>query len=388
MAFFGYGFRPFFLGGALWTAAAMPLWAALMTGRVEFAVQYGAVAWHAHELLFGYGAAIVAGFVLTAVPNWTNRPPVRGAALLALFVLWAAGRAALACTDAVGFAAAAVVDGLFLPALALVVAREIAAGRNRRNYKVAAILLALAAVNACFHAELFFAGYPFYSTRAAVAVLIALIMLIGGRVVPSFTRNWLVQQGSGQRLPAPSDAFDRAAVGVAVIGLALWTVFPDGPVTGLALLAAGAAQAGRLARWAGLRTFGEPLVLILHVGYAFVPAGFLAVGGSVLWPLAVPPSAALHVWTAGAVGVMTLAMMTRVSRGHSGRPLTAPPATRLLYLLAILAVVIRLAALALPDRTLTLLVLASLAWTGAFGGFAALYGPMLLRPRQSTATPG
>lgn len=387
MAFFDYGFRPFFLGGALWTAAAMPLWAALVLGRVEFAAQYGAVAWHAHELLFGYGAAIVAGFVLTAVPSWTGRPPLRGAALLALFALWAAGRAALACTDFIGFAAVAAVDSLFLPALALVVARDIAAARNRRNFKVAAILLVFAAVNVCFHAELFYGGYPFYSTRAAVSVLIALIMLIGGRIVSSFTRNWLVPRGSA-RLPKPAGAFDRAALGIAVIGLALWTAFPDEPATGLALLAAGVAQAGRLARWAGLQTFGEPLVLILHAGYAFVPAGFLAVGSSVLWPQAVPPWIAIHAWTAGAVGVMTLAMMTRVSRGHSGRPLTAPPATRLLYLLAILAALVRLATIALPDLALTLLVLASIAWAGAFAGFAALYGPMLLRPRQAPSEPG
>ncbi len=377
---FSHGFRPFFLGGALWAAATMLLWIAMLTGRIAFETPYGAVPWHAHELLFGYGTAVVAGFLLTAIPNWTGRPPIRGPALCILFAVWVSGRLAILAAGVVGLAAAAIVDSLFLLGLSAVVLREIVAGRNRRNLKVAMVVLLFCLTNIAFHLELFLNGYPFHATRAAVSVLVILIMLIGGRIIPGFTKNWLAGQG-GWALPTPFNAFDRLALGIAVTALALWIVFPERPFTGGALLLAALVQAGRLARWSGHHTFREPLVLILHVGYAFVPLGFAAVGSSILWPDTVPTSGVLHAWTTGAIGVMTLAVMTRASRGHCGRPLTAPATTRLIYLLVVLAAIARLAMALLPGSAFTLLVISSLAWTAAFTAFVIFYGPMLLLSR-------
>jgi uncharacterized protein involved in response to NO len=378
-----HGFRPFFLGGALWAALAMPLWLGLITGNLDFAVSYGAVAWHAHEFLFGYVAAIVTGFLLTAIPNWTGRLPLRGGVLLALFAVWAAGRGALLAVDVIGFIPAAIIDSCFLLTFAVMVLREIIAGHDWRNAKVAALVTLLAAANILFHVEVFVAGGPDYALRAGIATIVGLIMLIGGRITPSFTRNWLVKQGSN-RLPTPFGRFDMVALGAAGIALLLWTALPEAPGTGIACLVAGVLHGLRLSRWASMSTWREPLVLILHVGYVFVPLGFLLVGFSIRWPSVVSTSAALHSWTAGTIGVMTLAVMTRASLGHSGRELVATRGTQMIYVAAILAALSRIGAPLLPGFSQTTLTLAAVAWTVAFAGFVLLYGPMLLRPRRAS----
>jgi uncharacterized protein involved in response to NO len=379
-----YGFRPFFLGGAFWAALAMPLWLGLVSGELDFAATYGALAWHVHEFLFGYVVAIVAGFLLTAVPNWTGRLPVRGGALLILFVLWLAGRAALLGVDLFGLVTAAAIDALFLPTLAIVILREIIAGGDLRNAKVAAIVTLLAAANIAFHVEVAVLGMADYALRAAVAAVITLVALIGGRITPSFTRNWLAKQDS-TRLPAPFGRFDVLALVVTGAALLLWTALPDVLLTGIALLIAGVIHLVRLSRWAGILAWREPLVLILHAGYAFVPLGFLLVGASNLWPSAVPASAALHAWTAGTMGVMTLAVMTRASLGHSGRDLAATAGTKLIYGAAILAALSRIAAPLIDGPTLHFLTITAGAWTVAFAGFVLLYGPMLLTSKRSSS---
>jgi len=383
MVLFQFGFRPFFLGGALWAAAAMALWLGLVTGHLHFAAGYGALAWHGHELLFGYAAAIVAGFLLTAVPNWTGRLPVRGPTLLALFALWVAGRAAMLAIDAIGFWPAVLVDILFLPVLAALILREIAAGKDRRNAKVLVLVAVLAAANIAYHLEVQAFGMADYGLRAGVAVLIALIMLIGGRVTPSFTHNWLARQGQAVR-PVPFGGFDKLALGIGVVALLLWVVAPALPAvpelaaaTGAAFLVAGLVHAVRLGRWAGAATWREPLVLVLHVGYAFVPLGFLLMGTAFLWPAILPTSAVLHAWMAGAIGVMTLAIMTRATLGHTGRALTAGPGTLAIYTAILLAALARIVMPLLPDLAQPLLTLAAAGWFGAFAGFALLYGPML-----------
>jgi uncharacterized protein involved in response to NO len=361
----------------------MALWFGLMTGRLDFAASYGPVAWHAHEFLFGYVAAIVGGFLLTAIPNWTGRLPVHGGALLALFVLWAAGRVALIAVDMIGPLAAATVDSLFLSALAAVVLREIIAGRNLRNVKVAALLTLLAATNVLFHVEVVTSGMANYAMRTGIAVIVSLIMLIGGRITPSFTHNWLVRQGS-ERLPAPSGRFDTAAFVMGGAALFLWVAMPETPITGTALVIAGLIQAVRLSRWAGTSAWREPLVLVLHIGFGFVPLGFVLVGSSVLWPATVLASAALHAWTAGAMGLMTLAVMTRASLGHTGRALTATPGTQAIYVAATLAALSRIVAPFVGDLSFAMLVLGAAAWTAAFAAFVFLYGPMLLQPKLAS----
>jgi len=377
-----YGFRPFFMGGALWAAIAMPLWLGLITGQLEFASSYGAVAWHAHEFLFGYVSAIVAGFLLTAVPNWTGRLPVRGGALLALFAVWATGRVALLLVDQIGVVAATTADSLFLPVLAAVVLREIVAGNNWRNAKVAVLISLLATANIGFHVEVIVAGMADYALRAGIAVVVGLIMLIGGRITPSFTRNWLAGQGA-KRLPVPFARFDVAAIAASLSALLLWVALPDSQLAAAALVGAGFVQVFRLSRWVGASTWREPLVLVLHAGYAFLPLGFLLVGAGILWPTMVPASALLHAWTAGMVGLMTLAVMTRASLGHSGRTLTANIGTQAIYFAVALAALSRIAAAFFGDWMNTMPTFSAVAWTAAFTGFVFLYGPMLLRHKQA-----
>ena len=386
-ALLSYGFRPFFLGGALWSALAMAGWIGFLSEAVALPTALDPVSWHAHEFLFGYLAAIVAGFLLTAVPNWTGRLPIVGVPLGALVGLWLAGRLAIAVSAHLPPALVAVVDLAMPVVLAAAIAREICKGRNWRNLVVLVILLVLIAGNAVFHWEA--QAGPLAGSNAAaglglrigLAAGVMMIAVIGGRIVPSFTRNWLVKRGEG-RLPAPFASFDKLALVALLLALVLWAAAPESRLAGTALVVAGLTQAARLARWAGYRTGAEPLVWVLHLGYAFVPLGAVVLGLAVLAPLAVSVPAAQHVWMAGGIGLMTLAVMTRATLGHTGRALTAGPGTTALYLLLIAAVMARLGAGLFPGIGQDLHLLSGLCWIGAFGGFVALYGPLLLRARQ------
>src|SRR5262245_3411054 len=384
-ALFSYGFRPFFLGGALWSAAGILLWVRQFFGEISLSFAISPLDWHMHEMLFGYVAAVIAGFLLTAIPNWTGRLPVCGWPLAALALLWLAGRAAMFLSASIGGVAAAAIDVSFLVVLAAVALREIVAGRNWRNLRVLTALGMLVAGNIVWHVELLRGGVGHYGVRIAVASVIALIMLIGGRIVPSFTRNWLVRMNPG-RLPSPFARFDAVALVLGVVALAAWVAIEPHPLLGIALVLAGVLHAVRLARWAGDRTLADRLVLVLHVAYAFIPLGFLLLGASMLWPQAIAASAGIHAWTVGAVGLMTLAVMTRATLGHTGRPLAASTGTQAIYLCALTAAVFRVAAalLSWPD----LMHLAAVAWIAAFAGFAAIYGPLLIARPPAWTAPG
>src|SRR5262249_39024796 len=185
-----YGFRPFFLGAALWACIAMVLWIGLLSCSWSFATGYGLIAWHAHEFLFGYVAAVMTGFLLTAIPNWTGRFPLQGRPLLALFALWLAGRAAMLATDAIGSKPAGAIDCLYLVTLTAVAAREIVVGSNWRNLRIVVLVGVVALANILFQAEVLIYAGPAYGLRLAVAAIVALIMVVGGRITPSFTSNW------------------------------------------------------------------------------------------------------------------------------------------------------------------------------------------------------
>ena len=371
-----YGFRPFFLLAATWAALAVPVWVASFTlGDGTIGGTDGRL-WHTREMLFGYGAGVIAGFLLTAVPNWTGRLPVSGWPLAGLVGLWLAGRVAGFLPAAAGLFAI-VADVAFLVVFAALVWREILAAKNRRNLPVAAMVSVLACANIAFHASAEWSGAGPHAERTAVAVITALIALIGGRIIPSFTQNWVLPRGLAR--PTPFGLFDKAALVVTVAALALWAVAPHASATGFALLAAGLLGLVRLARWGGWRTWPESMVWILHLGFLWLPVGFLLLGASALAPAAVPFTAGVHALTAGGIGVMTLAVMTRASRGHTGRPRAADLATTAIYVLAVLAAAVRVAAPFLPDLTPALLGISAALWVLAFGGFAAVYGPMLVR---------
>lgn len=374
-ALFSYGFRPFFFAAGLWAAFGILLWMPQYYGNIALPTAFGALDWHIHEMLFGYVAATVAGFLLTAVPNWTGRLPVNGWPLAALAALWLAGRVAVATSALIGPALAAVIDVSFLVALAGVAAREIVAGKNWRNLRVLIVIAVLAAGNIVFHVEAVRNGAADYGIRLSLGAVILLISLVGGRIVPSFTNNWLVKNNPG-RLPAPFSRFDALCVASGAAAIVAWVIAPLHGVTGALLAVAGLAHLARLTRWAGDRAFADRLVLVLHVAYAFVPAGFLLLAAAVFRP-SIMPSAGIHAWTAGAIGMMTLAVMTRASLGHTGRKLYASAGTQAIYALAFIAAVLRIAGALSGDALLV--DLAAGAWISAFVGFVTAYGPLLVK---------
>jgi uncharacterized protein involved in response to NO len=377
-----YGFRPFFLGAAVWAALAMALWVPMLSGLVVLPTAFDPVSWHAHEFLFGYLGAVVAGFLLTAVPNWTGRVPITGWSLGALAALWFAGRVAVALSGGLPPVGVAVVDLAFPVALAAAIGREIVAGRNWRNLIVLGMLGVLALGNLLFHWEAARGAYAAqgYGFRLALGAGLMMIAVIGGRIVPSFTRNWLVRRGPGRLPVPPMQQFDAAALLVLLVALLLWVALPHDLFTGAALILAGALHLARLGRWAGHRTMAEPLVAVLHFGYAFLPLGALAIGAEIVAPGLFGAAAAQHLWMGGAIGLMSLAVMTRATLGHTGQPLAAGPGTVAVYACLVGAVLARVGAGLWPGAAAGLHAAAGLLWIAAFGGFAAIYGPLLLRP--------
>ena len=286
---------------------------------------------------------------------------------------------------AIGAPAAGILDLAFPLVFLGVVAREIAAGRNWRNLPMLAALFFLLLGNLLVHLEaLGLADTAEIGNRLGVATLLMLISFVGGRIIPSFTRNWLVKRDSGAATPASFDRIDRLVLVVTAFALAIWVVVPDAAIAAWVELAAGLALALRLVRWRGAGTLREPLLWVLHLGYFWLALGFLLLGFDGIFPV-MPQTTALHALTVGAIGTMTLAVMTRASLGHTGRPLTAGPGTTTIYALVTAATLLRLFAPLASGQYLLVLSLAGAAWSGAFGLFFVLYLPPLARPRVKDA---
>ena len=378
-AFLRGGFRPFFFLGAAWAVAVVALWVLAMAGSITIPSAFDPLSWHRHEMLFGYLGAVIAGFLLTAVPNWTGRLPIAGGQLAALALLWVAARAAMFFSASTGAAVAALLDVGFLLVLALVCAREVLIARNRNVPVVGAVLL-LAFASAADHAEATgMLATEGVGWRAGFALVLLLVTLIGGRIIPSFTANWLTKQGQA-RLPRQPSTFDFLTIGATAIALGSWAFGVGANWAAALLIFAGLLQAVRLARWSGLRTTAEPLVFVLHLSYAWLPLGLILLGMSLLVPTQ-PTSSALHALAAGAMASMTLAVMTRATLGHTGRELHADGGTTIIYLLVTLGAALRVAAPWLPFDYLLLIQLSGALWGGAFLLFLGLYGPKLLGPR-------
>jgi len=368
------GFRPFFLFGSIYAGLAILVWLPLFYGAITLTSAFAPRDWHVHEMLYGYLPAVITGFLFTAIPNWTGRLPIQGTPLLVLVVVWIAGRLCVTFSAETGWLAAMLVDASFLLLVAAAAAREILAGRNWRNLNVVLLVLLLLTGNIAFHLEAHFHGAADTGIRIGIGVVVLLISLIGGRIIPSFTRNWLVRENPG-RLPVPFGRFDVIVVAIGALALTVWVISPVGRFTGTALAIAGLLHLVRLGRWAGDRTWRERLVLILHVGYAFVPSGFLLNAMSAFE--LVPAGAGIHAWMVGAAGTMTLAVMSRATLGHTGQQLTASRATQAIYAAIIVAALARLCAVIEPAHSEPLLHLAAFAWAAAFFGFAISFGPLL-----------
>ena len=375
-----YGFRPFFLGAAAWACLTMVLWVLMLSGTIALAGDYGAHAWHAHEMLFGFASAVLAGFLLTAVPNWTGRLPVSGPPLLWLFLLWLSGRIALLASDVAGVAAAVTIDALFLPVLLVICVREVVAGRKWADFKVMAGLGALSLANACFHYEVLATGAADLSIRLATSAYVMLIVVVGGRILPSFTRNWLNRFGRTD-FPVPYNRYDLAVILASIAALAFWVLAPGWPATGAVAAFVAVLQAIRLWRWRGWTTAAEPLVLVLHVAYAFMPLGFVAVSAAAFGLM--EAAAALHVLTVGTIATMMLAVMTRATRGHTGRALTASRWTVTAYASLVLSAAVRPLNAVLPDHASVIYAASGVLWIMAFGLYLAEYGPMLVTRRRA-----
>jgi uncharacterized protein involved in response to NO len=374
------GFRPFFFLGPLWAVVVVGLWIAAMAGAVTLPTAFDPLAWHRHEMLFGYLGAVIAGFLLTAIPNWTGRLPIAGGRLAALVALWVSARLAVLFSASIGGAAAMLLDVGFLVTLGAACAREVLVARNR-NLPVVGVVLLFALASGVDHAEaLGLIATDGLGWRGGFALVLVLISLIGGRIVPSFTRNWLMKQGRTEGLPTQPSHFDLAVIAVTAVALISWVAALDPAVVAVLLLAAGAMQLIRLARWSGYATIGDPIVFILHLAYAWLPIGLVLLGLSLLVPTE-PASSALHALGAGAMATMTLAVMTRATLGHTGRELRANTATTAIYALVTLGAALRVASPWLPFDYLLLIRIAGGLWGGAFLLFLAIYGPMLLGSR-------
>ncbi|MFK4722062.1 uncharacterized protein involved in response to NO [Bradyrhizobium niftali] len=371
---FANSFRPFFLFAAIQAGLSILAWLPMFYGELSVTSAFAPRDWHVHEMLYGFLPAVITGFLFTAIPNWTGRLPIQGTSLGALLVVWLAGRVAVTLSAEVGWAFALVVDAAFLALVVAAATREIIAGGNWRNLPLVVLVLLLLAGNVGFHLEAHHAGAADVSIRLGIGVVVLLISLIGGRIIPSFTRNWLVKFNPG-RLPVPFGRFDGAVVGLSALALISWIVAPLNVITGAVMALVGVLHLVRLARWAGDRTSRERLLLILHVAYVFVPLGFLLHALAVFGAL--PPSAGIHGWMAGAAGTMTLAVMTRASLGHTGQALTASPATQGIYVAIVAAALARVAAVAWPAHGDALLHVAACGWVVAFLGFAIAFGPLL-----------
>lgn len=378
-AIFSGGFRPFFLFSALFAIAAIVLWLGDLLGYSSLNTNLAPVDWHKHEMLFGYTSAVIAGFLFTAVPNWTGRFPVVGWPLIAIFILWLLGRVAMLMSDGVSYGITASVDAAFLPILGAVIAREIISGKNWRNLRVLGPVLMLGIANIWFHIDMTNGGIGTAPVRLGFASVLVLLMLIGGRVIPSFTRNWLTRREPGP-LPKPFDRYDTITVAASAVALALWTVLDTAPLLGVGFAVLGVAHFVRLGRWAGFRTLSNPLLLVLHIFYAFVPIGFLTLAVGMLMDSPAINTGALHVFGIGATGGLTLAVMIRASLGHTGRTLATDKVLNVVMIGVIFSVTLRLIGAVWPHLDWAITG-SALAWIVAFGLFAFRVGPWLIAPR-------
>jgi len=380
-ALFAYGFRPFFWGAGAYAVVAIAAWSWMLAGATRPFGIHPTMLWHGHEMLFGFVGAAIAGFLLTAVPSWTGARGFGGLPLVLLAALWLAGRMAFAGLGSLPFAIVAIPELLFLPALAALVAPPLIRSRNR-NTPLLFVLLAIWLADVYFLLAL--RGNDLMAARhallLAIDVVLLLVTVVGGRIVPAFTASGLRQAGIAAQMKGRA-LLDRATIAAMVAVVAVDLLRPWQSLAGWVAAFAALLHAARLAGWQGHRGLRMPLVWCLHLAYAWIPLGFalkavhLLAGGawSGHW---------LHGLTIGAAAAMVLAVMTRASLGHTGRPLVAAAPTAAAYLLLSAAALVRVLAPALPGANyLWTVILAGLLWLAAFALFLVVYTPILFRPR-------
>ena len=375
LAPFALGFRPFFLAAGIWAVLLMAVWMLVLLGRLDLGA-WPPMVWHGHEMVFGFAVAVIAGFLLTAAQNWTGIRTPSGAPLAALFLLWLAGRLGF-LIPGLPATLVALVDLAFLPLLAAALALPILKARQLHNYPFPVMLLALAAANALVHLEVlgWTASTASLGLHLAVYVVVTMIVVMGGRVIPSFTDNKLGSRA--RRWPV----IERLVLPSTLAALLASLLAPDLLFTALLAALAALVHWVRLAGWYTRKYWSVPLLWVLHLGYAWIALGFalLALSAAGFEGAA---GSALHAFTAGGIGVLTLGMMARVSLGHTGRLLEAVPLMTLAFIEVGFAALLRVAIpLFFPQSHAAAMTASGLLWMVGFGLFAVVYAPMLLRPR-------
>jgi uncharacterized protein involved in response to NO len=371
-ALFALGFRPFFLLAALLATLYVPLWLLVYFGKAVLPSRLYGPHWHGHEMVFGFAVAVIAGFLLTAARNWTSRPTLSGAPLGGLVGIWALGRVAILFSARLPHTLVALVDVAFLPALAIAIAAPVVRARNWRNLGFVPLLLLLAGANAVFHTA------PLWSSRVlrfAIDVVLVIIVVLGGRVIPSFTANALRVDVRKRRV------LDWASLASMFAVTVLDPIPPLRGAFGVAAIIAGVIHLVRLAGWHPLATRKQPILWVLHLGYAWLALGLVLVGVGAFVPRW-NPTAPLHALAVGCIAMLILGMTSRVSLGHTGRRLIVnAPMIAAYALLATAAVLRSVGPIVAPAAYAWLLVASGAAWALAFALFAVVYAPILTAPR-------
>ncbi len=374
---FALGFRPFFLMAGIFAVILMALWAGAFVTNRPLTTYYGMTGWHSHEMIFGYACAVIAGFLLTAVKNWTGMETAKGPPLAGLSALWLAGRIMPFFPGGLPPWLIALVDFLFLPALAFSLAIPLVRGGQKRNLFFIPLLSAFALADLLVHLEL--CGFAYGSARAgnflALDLIILLIVIMGGRVIPFFTERAL----SGVS-PKRWRWIEWSSI-ASVIAFMLAELFLPGSIPAGVMAGLAAASNGlRLAGWYTKRFWAVPLLWVLHLAYAWVVVGFCLKALAALD--LVSPQLTLHAFTVGGIGVLTLGMMARVSLGHTGRPLKAARPAVFAFALINLAAVLRgIVPIIFPYWFLQLVALSGGLWILSFLIFVVIYTPILISPR-------
>jgi uncharacterized protein involved in response to NO len=390
---FGDGFRVFFLAAGLFAVLSVAVWELYLTthalgGGMDLPTAAPPQLWHAHEMIFGYGAAALGGFFLTAVPNWTGGPAARHRFVALVAGLWLVGRLAVWASGHLPPGLVALADLAFIPVLSLNILMQLIRAPKPQQMIFLLLLALFWTANLMVHLEWsgLTADTAWAGLRAGLLTLGTMIMVLGGRVTPGFTRNAMVQAGRAERLPRNPAHLAAVSIGAALAVTVGHLLALPGVILGPLALVAGLAGLLRVSLWQGLWTKGRPILWTLHLSYAVNAAGFVALGLAALD--LTPEVAALHLLGIGGVGGMTLAMMSRASLGHTGRALVAPGPVALAYALVPLAAVLRFAGSALPALYTPAVLAAGALWCLAFALFTAAYWPVLLGPRLPRAPAG
>ena len=380
-ALFDHGFRPFFLFAGIHAVLAVPLWLWIyVRGGAPFTT-LPPQQWHGHEMIYGFAGAAIAGFLLTAVPSWTQSPGFGRRSLMWLTALWIGGRVAVALTGYLPMWLVGMIELSFLPVLAVLLAPSLLRVRNR-NTAMLAVIAVLWLIDAAFIAAMYTgnAWRAQQALRLAIDLVLILVTVIGGRIVPAFTSNALRRHGETAEL-VTRPWLDRLVIAVMIAVAVVDAIWPLSIAGGILAALAAAAHALRLSGWRSLRTLSEPIVWALHIAYAWLPLGFVLKAGSLLfgWPWA---AHWLHSFTMGVFGTMVLAVMTRASLGHTGRPLVVRHSIAVAYLVLTAAVIVRVLGPApgILDYRITMIAAAAL-WTIAFLIYVIVYAPILVQPR-------